>query len=51
MSASRLESQGVADRMQISEATRRALRLSWALEPRSVNLKGVGPIEAYLVRD
>jgi class 3 adenylate cyclase len=49
--ASRLESQGVADRMQISEATRRALRSSWALEPRRVNLKGVGPMEAYLVRD
>ena len=49
--ASRLESHGVADRMQISDATRRALRSSWALEPRSVNLKGVGPMEAYLVRD
>ena len=35
--ASRLESQGVADRMQISEATRRALRTSWALEPRSTS--------------
>jgi class 3 adenylate cyclase len=49
--ASRLESQGVADRVQISEATRRVLRSSRALEPRSVNLKGVGPVEAYLVRD
>ena len=47
--ASRLESQGVADRMQISDATRRALRSSLALEPRRINLKGVGPMEAYLV--
>jgi adenylate cyclase len=49
--ASRLESQGLADCMQISEATRCVLRSSWALEPRRVNLKGVGSIEAYLVRN
>ncbi|MCA1493435.1 response regulator [Ensifer sp. NBAIM29] len=49
--ASRLESQGVADHIQISEATRQALRGSWRLEPRSaLNLKGVGAIETYLVR-
>ncbi len=49
--ASRLESQGVADRIQISEATRRALRGPWQLEPRCVlNLRGVGAIETYLVR-
>jgi adenylate cyclase len=49
--ASRLESQGVADRMQISEATRRALRASWELEPRcTVELRGVGKMETYLVR-
>ena len=48
--ASRLESQGVADRMQISEATRRALQSSWELEPRStVELKGVGRMDTYLV--
>jgi class 3 adenylate cyclase/CheY-like chemotaxis protein len=45
--ASRLESQGVADRMQISEATRRALHGSWMFEPRrSVELRGIGTIDA-----
>jgi adenylate cyclase len=49
--ASRLESQGVADRMQISEATRRALHAPWRLEPRcSLDLRGVGTIDTYLVR-
>jgi adenylate cyclase len=49
--ASRLESQGVADRMQISEATRQALHTSWKLEPRcNVELAGVGRIETYLVQ-
>jgi adenylate cyclase len=49
--ASRLESQGVADRMQISEATRRALRTSWKLEPRcNVEMRGVGRMETYLVQ-
>ena len=49
--ASRLESQGVADRVQISEATRRALRRPWSLEPRfAVELRGVGTMETYLVR-
>lgn len=48
--ASRLESQGVADRIQISEATRRALRDPWELEPRyAVELRGVGALETYLV--
>ncbi|MER8382215.1 MULTISPECIES: adenylate/guanylate cyclase domain-containing protein [unclassified Mesorhizobium] len=49
--ASRLESQGVADRMQISEATKQALHTSWKLEPRcNVELAGVGRIETYLVQ-
>lgn len=49
--ASRLESQGVADRMQISEATKRALRASWKLEPRCyVEMRGVGTMETYLVQ-
>ncbi|WP_157015549.1 adenylate/guanylate cyclase domain-containing protein [Mesorhizobium xinjiangense] len=49
--ASRLESQGVADRMQISEATRRACRTPWALEPRcALELRGIGMIETYLVQ-
>jgi class 3 adenylate cyclase len=50
--ASRLESQGVADRMQISEATKLALRRPWFLEPRSwIELKGIGSIATYLVQD
>ncbi|BCH22524.1 adenylate cyclase [Mesorhizobium sp. L-8-10] len=49
--ASRLESQGVAGRMQISESTRRALQSPWALEPRcSLDLRGIGAVGAYLVR-
>lgn len=49
--ASRLESQGVADRIQISEATRRALHRQWTLEPRcALDLRGIGTIETYLVR-
>lgn len=50
--ASRLESQGVADRIQISEATRRALRRPWRLEPRSlIELKGIGSVATYLVQE
>jgi class 3 adenylate cyclase/CheY-like chemotaxis protein len=49
--ASRLESQGVADRMQISEATRCALRGTWEFEPRSsVDLRGMGSMETYLIQ-
>jgi class 3 adenylate cyclase/CheY-like chemotaxis protein len=49
--ASRLESQGAADRIQISEATGRALRGQWTLEPRcALDLRGIGTIEAYFVR-
>ncbi|THK39507.1 response regulator [Ensifer sp. MPMI2T] len=49
--ASRLESQGVADGIQISEATRRSLRGQWTLEPRcALDLRGIGPIETYLVQ-
>jgi adenylate cyclase len=49
--ASRLESQGVADSVQISEATRRALHGQWTLEPRcALDLRGIGTIETYLVR-
>ncbi|WKL40444.1 adenylate/guanylate cyclase domain-containing protein (plasmid) [Sinorhizobium meliloti] len=49
--ASRLESQGVADVIQISEATRRALRGPWTLERRcALELRGIGAVETYLVR-
>ena len=50
--ASRLESQGIADRMQISEATRNALGIAWQLEPRlAIELKGIGRIGTYFVRN
>lgn len=49
--ASRLESQGIAGRVQISAATRQALRAPLSLEPRNaVDLRGVGPVQAYLIR-
>jgi adenylate cyclase len=49
--ASRLESQGAADRVQISEATRSALGTEWPLEPRlSTDLKGIGSMGTYFVR-
>ncbi|MFQ6240453.1 adenylate/guanylate cyclase domain-containing protein [Sinorhizobium meliloti] len=49
--ASRLESQGVADCIQISEATKRALRSQWTLERRcALELRGIGAVESYLVR-
>jgi class 3 adenylate cyclase len=49
--ASRLESQGIVDCMQISEATRRMLHGVWTMEVRySVDLRGIGLIDTYLVR-
>jgi class 3 adenylate cyclase len=48
--ASRLESQGAPDRMQISEATRRAMHDTWPLEPQgATELKGIGTIGTYFV--
>ncbi|NNF64803.1 MAG: adenylate/guanylate cyclase domain-containing protein [Acidimicrobiia bacterium] len=48
--ASRMESSGVAGRIQLSEATRALLPADPHLEPRGlVALKGHSPIEAYLV--
>ncbi|MGB3386890.1 MAG: adenylate/guanylate cyclase domain-containing protein [Pseudaminobacter sp.] len=48
--ASRLESQGIAGRVQISAATRQALHAAWEFEPRSaVDLRGVGRMQTYLV--
>ena len=48
--ASRMESSGVAGRIQLSEATRALLPADPLLEPRGlVELKGHSPIEAYLV--
>ena len=48
--ASRLEEQGVAGRIQISEATRRLLGDEFEWESRgSIDLKGHGPMATYLV--
>jgi adenylate cyclase len=48
--ASRLEAQGMAGRIQISETTRRALEHRFAFEPRGmIDLKGRGQTEAYLL--
>jgi class 3 adenylate cyclase len=48
--ASRLESQGIAGRVQVSAATRRALRAPWHIEPRkAVALRGVGIMQTYLL--
>jgi len=48
--ASRLEEQGVAGRIQISEATRRLLGDEFEWESRgSIDLKGHGPMATYLI--
>jgi class 3 adenylate cyclase len=48
--ASRLESQGVADRIQISATTRDAIGDGVALEPRGMlDLKGAGRVETFFV--
>ena len=49
--ASRLESQGFAGCLQLSEATRLALKGNWPLETCApVDLKGVGSMVTYLLR-
>jgi class 3 adenylate cyclase/CheY-like chemotaxis protein len=49
--ASRLESSGVADRIQISGATRDSLVSDWPLEERApLDLKGVGPMTTFLLK-
>jgi class 3 adenylate cyclase len=48
--ASRLEANGLPDRIQVSEATRRALEGRYNFEPRGpINLKGRGQTEAFLL--
>jgi adenylate cyclase len=48
--ASRLEANGLPDRIQVSEATRRALEGRYDFEPRGpINLKGRGQTEAFLL--
>lgn len=49
--ASRLESQGLIDRIQVSEATYERLRHSYSFEERgSIDIKGRGPMKTYLYR-
>lgn len=49
--ASRMESHGVANRIQVSVATWERLRDRYDFEPRGVlDVKGVGPIEAFLLK-
>jgi adenylate cyclase len=47
--ASRMESSGVAGRVQIAESTRDLLPAGFVLEPREVEAKGLGRLTAYLV--
>src|SRR5690349_4796188 len=48
--ASRLESSGLPGRIQISDSTRALLPEDEAVEPRVVDLKGIGTVTAYLLR-
>ena len=47
--ASRMESSGVAGRIQVAASTRDLLGERFALEPREVEVKGLGPLVTYLV--
>ncbi len=47
--ASRMESSGIAGRIQVAASTRDLLEERFALEPREVEVKGLGPLVAYLV--
>ena len=50
--ASRMESHGQADAIQVSEATYRALKDDFELEPRgNIEVKGKGPMATYLLLD
>jgi class 3 adenylate cyclase len=48
--ASRMESQGVPGRIQVTEETCRRLKDSFTFEPRgTVDIKGKGPTQTYLL--
>eukprot|EP00741_Cyanophora_paradoxa_P012708 tig00020616_g12278.t1 len=47
--ASRMESTGVPGRVQISSATYERVRFKYEVEPRQVEAKGKGTVQAYLV--
>ena len=47
--AARMESSGVPDRIQVAASTYSLLADHCAFEPREVDVKGLGPMTAYLV--
>lgn len=47
--ASRMQTTGVPGRIQVSEATMRQIRDLYEFEERTVEVKGLGPVRAYLV--
>jgi adenylate cyclase len=49
--AARMESHGLPGRIQVSEATRAALEGRCGFEPRTVNVKGLGLRQTYLVSE
>ena len=49
--AARMESSGVPGRIQVAASTAALLDRRWSLEPRDVDVKGLGPMRTYLVAD
>ena len=49
--AARMESSGVPGRIQVAASTAALLDERWSLEPREIDVKGLGPLRAYLVVD
>jgi adenylate cyclase len=49
--AARMESSGVPGRIQVAASTAALLDGRWTLEPRDIDVKGLGPLRAYLVSD
>ncbi len=49
--AARMESSGVPGRIQVAASTAELLDERWSLEPREVDVKGLGPMRTYLVVD
>ena len=47
--AARMESSGEPGRVQLAESTRALLGEEWPLEPRQVDVKGMGAMGTYLV--
>jgi len=47
--AARMESSGASGRIQVAASTAQLIEGRWALEPRDVDVKGLGPMRTYLV--